>query len=199
MVTAGEGGRVNVQISWGKLLTGLVVVVGTIAGGYWLLIDKMVGGLRESVATLNADTGQRFKESGDEARDIRRVLSDAKVLLTAEMQASRAEFGNRIDKVGDRIVAANQEVGKQIGLLRVELTASMDKRDGAVQQRFDRIEQKLDSLLGRILYEKVSPDPAVPFMVDTDKKDMLLNRSGEAFGNPPLVIRVYPPTEKPNP
>lgn len=158
MVTAGGDGRVNVQVTWGKLLTGLAVVVVTIVSGYWLLIDKMVDGIRDSVASLSADAGQRFQTAATEDRDIRRVIEDARVAVGSEMQASRVDFGARMDKLGDRIVAANQEVGREIGRLRTDLMTSMDKRDGVAQDRFDRLERKIDDLLGKISYEKPWPD-----------------------------------------
>jgi hypothetical protein len=143
MITVGGDDRVNVQVTWPKIIGAVLPVVGVIGVGYWTLIDRTINGINQNIALLREDAGKRFDDGSDEDRDIRRVIEDVQTLLRVEMQASRTEFGSRINNLGDRIVAANEGVGKQIELLRTQLTASMDKRDQAVQGRFDRMEQKM--------------------------------------------------------
>jgi hypothetical protein len=87
--------RVTIHITWWKLLTlaaTIVVPVAiTVGGGYWLLIDKVIEGVKESVSDLRNDTGDRIA-SGEEAdRDIRRLVQESSDNLRGELAALRQE------------------------------------------------------------------------------------------------------------
>jgi polyhydroxyalkanoate synthesis regulator phasin len=159
MAAISEDAQVRVEITWPKIVAAVLPVLGAIGLGYWALVERTIDGINQSIVVLREEAGKRLDEGENEDRDIRRVIEDARTLLRVEMQASRTEFGARVDKLGDRIVAANEAVGRQIELLRTELTAAMDTRDQAVQGRFDRLERKVDDLLNRTPVERAVPVP----------------------------------------
>lgn len=84
---------------WGPAL----MVVLAILGGYWALHNLVVDGIKESVATAQ----RRIDGREAEDRDIRGTI-----LTTSD--ALRTELG----KLGDRLVASNQDIGAQINKMR---------------------------------------------------------------------------------
>jgi hypothetical protein len=144
--------RVTIHITWWKLLTLAVAIVApvavTVAGGYWLLIDKVIDGVKASVAELRLDTGDRFASREEEDRDVRRHVQESADKLRAEVAALRQELGT----LGDRIVASNEDVGKTIEGLHGKLIAVIENSDGRAGQRFDRLEQKVDQLIRDIAF-----------------------------------------------
>jgi hypothetical protein len=157
--------RVTIHITWWKLLTpaaAIVVPVAlTVGGGYWLLIDRVIEGVKENVADLRNDTGDRLA-SGEEAdRHIRRLVQESSDNLRAEVAALRQELGT----LGDRIVASNKEVGQAIEGLHGKLIAVIESSDNRAGQRFDRLEQKVDQLIRDIAFpieKNVWPVPGLP-------------------------------------
>jgi hypothetical protein len=157
--------RVTIHITWWKLLALAAAIVGpvvlTVSGGYWLLIDKVIDGIKTSVTDLRIDTGDRFASREEEDRDIRRHVQESSDKLREEMTALRRELGT----LGDRIVASNKEVGQAIEGLHGRLIAVIEKSDNRAGERFDRLEQKVDQLMRDIAFsieKNAWPAPGLP-------------------------------------
>jgi hypothetical protein len=144
--------RVTIHITWWKLLAFAVAVVGpvvvTVSGGYWLLIDKVIDGVKTSVTELRIDAGDRFASREEEDRDIRRHVQESSEKLREEISALRRELGT----LGDRIVASNKEVGQAIEGLHGRLIGVIENSDNRAGERFDRLEQKVDQLIRDIAF-----------------------------------------------
>ncbi|MFZ1429257.1 MAG: hypothetical protein WAS21_21070 [Geminicoccaceae bacterium] len=186
MVSAGGDDRVNVQITWPKLLTLAAAIIVAIGGGYWALIQATLNSFDQRIA----ETGQDLQAGVEEDRGLRTLIGNSNDALRFEIVALRQEFGQRIDQLGDRLVEANAQIGNQIGLLRAELVSSMDRRDTALGGRFDRLEQKMDNLLTRISFEPAIQAPAGTYMIDAEGN--FYGEKGDLLGTLPAVLKSAP-------
>ena len=163
----------------------------TIVGGYWAFLQPVFSGydlrLTDAMAGISA-------VSGDGA-DIRRFAEDQNTALRAELAQSRKEMATQLEKLGDRIVTANAEVGNRIDLLRTELVDSMDRRDLLLSGRFDRLEQKMDTMLTRITFQPAIDTPAGTYMIDAS--GTIRGEQGEVLGTLPAVLKPSPEPTKP--
>jgi hypothetical protein len=166
--------RVTLQITWWRLIALAAAVVApvvvTVGGGYWLLIDRVIDGVKSSVSELRIDAGERFASREDEDRDIRRHIQESNDKLREEIAGLRAELGT----LGDRIVASNKEVGETIEGLHGKLIAVIENSGNRSGERFDRLEQKVDQLIRDIAFPRIEknewlgpgPSPANPETVN---------------------------------
>jgi hypothetical protein len=116
-----------------------------------------------------------------EDRDIR-----ATILSTSD--ALRSELG----KLDDRLVASNQDIGAQINKMRDDLVATMKDGDARLERRFDKLDEKFDTLLTKIDYEVIEiPWNQAPLTVRAD--GVLVNEDGKEIGTLPAVIQLDQP------
>jgi hypothetical protein len=145
--------RMTFTITWPKVLALVGTLIVGMGGATLYLGEKVLAAFENSVSELRAETGQRFAGREEEDRDIRTSISQ-------EVAGLRSEIAT----LGDRIVASTEDVGTKIDTLRTNLIASMqngnallEKRiqdgDTRLEQRFDRLENKMDDLMKRINLE----------------------------------------------
>jgi hypothetical protein len=159
---------------WGPVATLCV----TIIGGYWLLGSMVLDGIKESVAALRTETGQRIDGREAEDRDIRGVIQSTS-------DAFRVEMG----RLGDRLVESNREVGAQINKMRDDLVTTMKEGDDRLERRFDKLDEKFDILLTKIDYDVIEiPWDQAPVLIGKD--GVLFDSDGTHLGTLPAVLRL---------
>lgn len=163
----------------------------TLVAAYWALLQPVFDGYDNRLADAMAGISSGSAESAD----IRRFAESQSAALRDEFAASRKEMTAQLEKLGDRIVAANSEIGSRIDQLRTELVDSMDRRDLLLSGRFDRLEQKMDTMLTRITFEPAIDTPAGTYMIDAS--GTIRGEKGEILGTLPAVLK--PPMEPSKP
>jgi hypothetical protein len=152
------------------------VTVAAVIAGYWLLVDTMLDGIKESVAQLRTETGQRLDGREEEDRDIRGVIQSTSDALRMELAV-----------LGDRLVESNRDIGAQISKMRDDLVATMKDGDERLEQRFDKLDEKFDILLTRIDYETIEiPWERGTIMIENG---VLYSQDGKELGTIPAVLR----------
>jgi hypothetical protein len=158
---------------WGPAIT----IAISLLGGYGILYLAVIDGVKDAVAT------NERRIDGREAVD-----RDIRAVIRGTNEAIRAE----ISKLGDRLVASNQDVIEQINKMRGELVATMKEGDDRLERRFDRLDEKFDTLLTKIDYEVIEiPWDQAPITVRKD--GALFGQDGKELGTIPAVLRFGQP------
>jgi hypothetical protein len=173
---ATPNGRSWLAAIWDRWAPAFMIGVAVI-GGYWLLIERVLDGIDANIATLRAETGQRFAGTEVQDRDIRAVIQSTNDALRADM-----------GKLGDRIVQSNLENGTKIDKMRDDVIKAMQEGDARLEDRFDRLDEKFDALLTRIDYDVIEIPPGqLPLTVD--KEGLLLSPDGKQLVTLPAVLK----------
>lgn len=154
------------RLTWPKMAALAAALAVGIAGGVGYLAQLLLASYDARLSQLHADASAGFDTAGQADRDIRQYIESTNQLLRAEFTALRQEVG----QLGNRVVEANVEVGRQVGQLRLDLVGVIEKRDAQLEGRFDRLEQRMDELLKRITFEAPIELNRGEFRVDADGK-----------------------------
>jgi len=174
-------------MTWPKWLFGVASVCATIGIGWWSLIQTTMNSFDKRLD----DAIRNIQNGMADTASVRAFSESSNAALKAEFDASRKDFGDHLDKLGDRLVDANNQIGDRIDRLRTELVDAMDKRDSSFGGRFDRLEQKMDTMLTRITFEPAIEAPAGTYMID--EKGNFLGLKGDLLGTLPAVLRPAKP------
>lgn len=178
-----ENGALSIEIGVKSAIVGALALAAALAGASWAMVTAVFHGYEQRLA----DAGVGIQNNAAESAAIRAFAESQNATLRAEFDASRKDLGDQLQKLGDRLVAANDQTGDRIDRLRTELVGAMDKRDAEVGSRFDRLEQKMDTMLTRITFEPAIQAPAGTYMID--EKGNVRSLKGELLGKLPAVFK----------